>query len=109
MDLITQVTWAELLSDDLQIENVVTGRKLALHDDKTAVGWTRSEMEILGDHYLAMAGCVLKLLLIRDALTRTTGFMCGDRFDASISERGRHGGTVIDVLVKVVAEATHRS
>lgn len=108
MDLIVQIAAAELLSHNLQIENVVPERKLALHDDQAAMRWAGCKAQILRDHDSAFAGSVLQLLLIRDAVTGPTGFIRGNRVDAAIAECGSDSGAVVDILVEIIAKATHR-
>jgi hypothetical protein len=51
---------------------------------------------------------VLKLLLIRDALTGATSFIGSHRVNTAVAESGSHDGAVVDVLVEIVAVATHR-
>lgn len=102
-----QVSRVELLSKNLEIEDIVAEAQRPLHEDKSTVRQAGPKMHILRDHDALLTGGVTELILIGDPLPGSTCLCARDSIDAAFPELSRHYPSTDDICVKAVAQATH--
>lgn len=107
VDLIVQVTGADLLGEAFKVEEVVPEGERPLSNDQPPLGQPGAKVHILGDHHPSVLCAVLELLLIRDLHASAAHFQGRHGINTALPEFLSDLRSVDDVFVQVVSEAAH--